>query len=128
MKQFSARLLVFLCIISFSPIKEVVKAPLVVVHYLEHLADYPEMTWDQFYYMHYTVDIHFDEDYDKDRQLPFKSYEYSSFPFFVISENSVSEVNDFNFNFDFKNALNTTYLFVVKTTQLHGIFHPPKFV
>ncbi len=128
MKQFSVRLLVFICIISFSPMKEVIKAPLVVIHYLEHIAEYPQMTWHQFYFMHYTVEIHFDEDYEHDRQLPFKSYEYSSLPFFVISENIENFCHNVTYDFDIKNTLNTVYQFTVKDANLHGIFHPPKLV
>jgi len=126
MKQYSARLLVVLCIVSFSPIKEVMKAPLIVVHYLEHLTEYPQMTWEQFYFMHYTVEIHFDEDYEHDRQLPFKSFEYSQIPTFLFSEYSDWQIKAAVATCKSEKLLNDTYLFYFNDAKLRGVFHPPQ--
>ena len=128
MKQLAARLLVFLCIISFTPMKEVIKSPLIVIHYLDHLDESPEMTWDEFYFLHYTIDIHFDDDYAQDRQLPFKTFEYSQLPVFVVSEYPLNQIKECSYDFDFKSTLNSIYHFAVKDAKLHGVFHPPRIV
>ena len=71
MKQFVAKLLVFLFIISFTPMKEMIKVPLLLVHYYEHLDERPNMTIGEFLNMHYMHGIVFDADYEKDMQLPY---------------------------------------------------------
>lgn len=122
-----ARMLVVICLFSFSPMKELVKAPLVVVHYFEHLADYPEMTWDQFYFMHYTMPIHFDDDYEQDRQLPFKTYEYQQLPVFVIAEKNELLSTENEVVYVLKKKLETNHsIFIVKEAHLDGVFHPPQ--
>ncbi|MBK8053995.1 MAG: hypothetical protein IPK35_12180 [Saprospiraceae bacterium] len=127
MKQYVARLLVFLCIISFTPMKEVIKAPLIVIHYLDHLEEMPEMTWKQFYFMHYTIDIHFDEDYEQDRQLPFKTFEYSQIPTFLISADHEWPIRPAFITHDNEQHLNAAFSLFIEDAKLKGIFHPPRF-
>jgi hypothetical protein len=126
MKQFVYKLLVVVFLINISPLKELMKAPLLLLHYWEHLEEFPEMTLQQFYVMHYVVDIHFDEDYEHDRQLPFKTFEYSPIPaFLVFKTQDVSEPQSMTF-LQRNMKVNQIYRLLVKDPHIQGIFHPPQ--
>lgn len=106
--------------------KEMVKAPLLIVHYLDHLGEYPDMTLRQFYFMHYTIEIHFDDDYTHDRQLPFKTMDYSQLPLFIIDENETLIRSDFFVSVEGKNNLISSFLNTIGDAHLHSVFHPPQ--
>lgn len=118
--------MVFFFLFSFTPLKETLKFPLLALHFMEHLKEFPDMTWEQFYFMHYTIDIHFDEDYHKDRQLPFKSFEFSHLPYFIFSSPIEFLVSDPNPVCKAVKKINSHLFFFLKDTDLEGIFHPPR--
>ncbi len=127
MKQLVVKILIFSCLISFTPIKELVKAPLLLLHYMEHLEEMPDMTIQQFLYMHYTIGFHVDDDIMKDFQLPFKTMDFTHLPMFLLTG-----LNDVFKSFQlteiqFFNKLNSSYNFPLKDVKSLGIFHPPKF-
>jgi hypothetical protein len=126
MKQHVAKLLVFLCLISFTPMKEVVKVPLLLVHYYEHLDEMPDMTIGDFFDMHYMHGIVFDADYEKDMQLPFKVIDFTSVPLFVFNEFKVLDILSNETSFFVKNKINSNYRFYLSDAKLKGIFHPPQ--
>lgn len=128
MKQVVYKLLIVVFLINISPVKELMKAPLLLFHYWEHLEEFPQMTWQQFYAMHYTLDIHFDEDYEHDRQLPFKTFEYSPIPAFLVFKTQ-DVLTSQNKTFVQRNMkVNQIYKFLVKDPHILGIFHPPQAV
>lgn len=128
MKRFFYKLLVVAFLMNLSPVKELMKAPLFLLHYWEHQQEFADITLQQFYIMHYVADIHFDEDYEHDRQLPFKSLDYSPIPVFLVSKTLyLSELQYVTFLH--KNLeVNKTYRFLIKDPHIRGIFHPPQSV
>lgn len=51
---------------------QLLKLPLLVVHYLEHKTEDPAMDMAAFWAMHYAEETVYDEDWQDDMQLPFK--------------------------------------------------------
>ena len=120
--------MVFFFLFSFTPLKETLKLPLIALHYMEHLKEFPDMTWEQFYFMHYTIEIHFDDDYHKDRQLPFKSYDFSHLPLFIVSTLPEMAKRTLYKPAEVRKSINSEYHFFVKDTNLQGVFHPPRHI
>jgi len=58
---------------SVQTFSELMKAPLVLVHVLEHLVKDEQFSLTEFWEMHYISEPVMDEDFGKDQQLPFKS-------------------------------------------------------
>lgn len=54
---------------------QLLKLPLFIKHYVKHIAEDPNTTLGSFIKMHYEGEIVFDEDYQQDMQLPFKTQE-----------------------------------------------------
>ena len=127
MKHFVAKLLVFFFIISFTPLKEVIKAPLLLVHYFEHLDEMPDMTSGEFLDMHYMHGIVFDADYEKDMQLPFKVMDFASLLIFVFNEYELLVIISIESFFFVKNKINASYRFYLADAKLKSIFHLPNF-
>jgi len=127
MKSVFLKIMVFCFLFSFTPLKETLKLPLIVLHYMEHLKEFPDMTWEQFYFMHYTIEIHFDEDYHKDRQLPFKSYDFSHLPLFIVFSLPEMVKTDLYKPAEVRKEINSEYFFFVKDINNKGIFHPPRY-
>lgn len=55
---------------------ELLKAPVLVLHYFEHKAETPGLTPAQFLALHYSQQNHTDSDNYDDSQLPFKATEH----------------------------------------------------
>ena len=127
MKQFVLSYWYFFFIISFTPLKEVIKAPLLLVHYFEHLDEMPDMTSGEFLDMHYMQGIVFDADYEKDMQLPFKVMDFASLPIFVFNEYKLLDIISKESSFFVKNKINASYRFNLSDAKNQGIFPPPKF-
>ena len=128
MNQYIAKLLVFLCFISFTPMKEMIKVPLLLVHYYEHLDESPNMTIGEFLDMHYMHGVVFDADYEKDMQLPFKVIDFTGLPLFVFNEFKVLDIGSNETSFFVKTKINASYRFNLSDAKIQGIFHPPRFV
>ncbi len=65
-----------LFLISNTEFHELLKAPLLVMHYLEHKAETPGLTPAQFLTLHYNQQNHTDSDSYDDTKLPFKTHEH----------------------------------------------------
>lgn len=113
---------------NISPLKELIRVPFVVMHYIEHTAEFPDMTWQEFFSMHYIMEMQIDDDFQKDRQLPFKTVDYNQIPAFLIVE--VQDLNCISIDeFDFEESGNAkSYQFFIKDAHLRGTFHPPQFI
>jgi hypothetical protein len=54
---------------------QLLKVPALIVHYVQHAREDPELDLFSFLRMHYAEDQVFDADWQQDMQLPFKSHE-----------------------------------------------------
>lgn len=73
------KILVIFCIgihlFTTTELREFIKLPMLVEHYLEHQSHNGHETLIDFLAMHYMQDNLKDADFDKDQRLPFKSHE-----------------------------------------------------
>ncbi|MBK7808626.1 MAG: hypothetical protein IPJ51_20415 [Saprospiraceae bacterium] len=97
------------------------------IHYAQHLEEDSTMTVAQFFDMHYMHGIVFDEDYEQDMQLPFKTFDFSPLPVFVFQHYKEFDIIKKTSPFIIKDKINTSYSFYLSDAKLKGIFHPPKF-
>jgi len=126
MKPAIAKFLIAIYLFSFTPLKELNRVPLLFLHYAQHLEEDSNMTIAQFFDMHYMHDIVFDEDYEQDMQLPFKTIDFASMPVFVFQDVKEIDIDKKASPFIIKNKINTSYNFYLSDAKLNGIFHPPK--
>ena len=73
MRKFLTYLLLSVYLLSFSEVKQVVKFPLLIEHYVEHTIKDPSTTLYSFIKMHYLDKQVKDADYQEDMRLPFKT-------------------------------------------------------
>ncbi|MBL0025278.1 MAG: hypothetical protein WBP08_16925 [Saprospiraceae bacterium] len=127
MKPLIAKILIAICLFSFTPLKEFVKLPLLFLHYYNHTQESPDMTISEFFEVHYMHGIVFDDDYEQDMQLPFKSIDYISSHVFIFHD--LRDISTFNKMTEYteKDKINSYYRFCLQDANLKGIFHPPKF-
>lgn len=126
MKPAIAKFLIGIYLFSFTPLKELNRVPLLFIHYAHHLEEDGNMTIAQFFDMHYMRGIVFDEDFDKDMQLPFKAVDFTSMPIFVFLDYKIIDIDKKVASFILKDKINTFYRFYLSDATLSGIFHPPK--
>ncbi|UYQ95706.1 hypothetical protein MKQ68_11395 [Chitinophaga horti] len=72
MKKWLSLILLLVYTISGTGLRELVKVPVLVQHYNEHLQLNQQLTFSQFIVDHYNCIPHTDNDEDRDNQLPFK--------------------------------------------------------
>lgn len=78
MKRLIPYLFIILYLTSFSEVRQVLKLPLLIEHYISHKQQNEEMTLAAFFKMHYWGNQVKDADYDQDMQLPFKQIDLIS--------------------------------------------------
>jgi hypothetical protein len=66
---------------SFCGVRQVVKLPNLIEHFVEHKLAKNEMSVYAFFKMHYLDEQKKDKDYDEDMKLPFKTHDFSSVSF-----------------------------------------------
>ncbi len=71
-----ARFLLFLVLVQSIQFGEILKAPLLVAHFIQHIKLYPKTTVYGFIKMHYIDKTVVDADYAQDMQLPFKTVDH----------------------------------------------------
>lgn len=69
MKRIISILLISLYVISFTEMHQVIRLPLLAIHYVEHRAQSKDLTFFEFLEFHYSTEIAHD---DRDMELPFK--------------------------------------------------------
>lgn len=101
------------------------KFPLLIEHFVEHRAENPQISVGDFLDMHYFTGHEKDADYDKDMQLPFKSFE--------TSQTFVQMI--FPKNWDLNKPLfygevyhNFLYSENVSISHINSIFRPPQII
>lgn len=125
MKVIVPKLLIVLCLFSFTPLREMIKVPLLVFHYIEHLNEDPNITFAGFLDMHYLHGIVYDDDYARDMQLPFKAMDSVSLPAFVVEELTLCRQGPAVLTMCNLRAL-AAVQFTVQDPRQNGIFHPPR--
>ena len=54
---------------------QLLKIPALINHFILHKSENPDITFTQFFHIHYNGKITIDADFEKDMQLPFKTHE-----------------------------------------------------
>ena len=97
---------------SFSEIRQLVKLPNLIEHYISHKIEKHDISVFAFFKMHYLDEQKKDKDYDKDMKLPFKTHDFSSVslalnippekPTFIIQHQSIYVDVSSNFSYSEK--------------------------
>ncbi|MCB0659346.1 MAG: hypothetical protein KDC04_00325 [Saprospiraceae bacterium] len=127
MRPTLAKFLIFLQLTSISPMKEMVKLPLLFVHFTNHVSEGEGMSISEFISMHYLANPVIDDDYLQDRQLPFKSVDFSQMPIFIIQDSPVFELTHVSEIFFFDSITESAEKPFSNLLQL-GVFRPPQLV
>ena len=121
-----AKILLFIVLFSYTPLREFLRLPYVLIHFAYHNEEGDVMSFSDFVLMHYLEKSVPDEDHPQDMQLPFKS----------LTENCLSQnafqVPCHRIHLQFKTKQPGSYssgfnFFAFKTSpHLRGVFHPPQ--
>jgi hypothetical protein len=104
-----------------------VKLPILFEHFKEHQAGNSQMTFWDFWTMHYSKGLTKDADYNRDQQLPFQTSNVS----LIISSAGFILPPTYNVNFSLdltENSLFTYYPEFVPQYNSADIFQPPRFI
>lgn len=74
-KMFLPRFLLIIYLFSATEFNQVLKLPVLVVHFQEHQQKNPSISFFQFIHHHYLVNHADDGDAERDNQLPFQSHD-----------------------------------------------------
>jgi hypothetical protein len=121
-----AKFLLFVCIFSFTPLKEILKVPVLFIHYNIHLEETPEMTIVEFLDMHYMHGLVLDSDFEQDQQLPFKVVDFVNLPVFLVIDNKEITFPQICPTSSFKSKMTFSFINFKGDLFAGGIFHPPK--
>ncbi|MCW5908019.1 MAG: hypothetical protein KIS94_09185 [Chitinophagales bacterium] len=124
MKKAAVVILTALFLVSNTEFHELLKLPLLVVHYIEHKTETPDITIAHFLDIHYNTETK-DDDYKRDSQLPFKSVEHTSPNLFAFITHYVVKLPVLHFNTD--TELSTYRTPFISFQLLSNIWQPPKF-
>lgn len=75
MKRTAAIFLMSLYLISTTECYQLLKLPAFIVHFIRHSNEDPNTTLSSFIKMHYAEEMVYDDDWQQDMQLPFKTHE-----------------------------------------------------
>jgi hypothetical protein len=122
--------ILFLSIYLFTVVQvnELFKIPNMFEHYQEHQQGTESISLWQFICMHYMKGEVYDDDYDKDMKLPFKSHSSNCLCSFIFCP--VIQNYSFSSKFFFKELKRQkfTYTFSFTSSYLSSIWQPPQFV
>jgi hypothetical protein len=118
-------LLLFVALFSQTELRQVIKLPALVQHFMEHRAEKADMSFADFLAMHYLHGSPKDDDYDKDMQLPFKTIEYAaSITADIIPAQPFSALQPVAFiNTSYPSLRNSS----IRFNHTADIWQPPKF-
>jgi len=127
MKRYVSILLLFFYVFSMTEVHQLLKAPKLVEHFVEHKNENQGITLISFLEMHYLNGFTKDADFEKDMKLPFKASQDNCFSFVVLlptpekfelnSEFFVSEIHK-------PMILQKSQVFI--SNYLSAIWQPPK--
>jgi hypothetical protein len=72
-KRLAGILIISVYMLSFAEVHNLLQIPILVQHFKEHKKEDPSINFWAFIKLHYEGPIVVDDDYDRDRQLPFQS-------------------------------------------------------
>lgn len=78
-RQITGFLLLGIYLAVASPLQELLKLPVLIEHFQEHLREKPQTSVLGFVILHYFSGSPHDSDYERDMQLPFKTLEVTAF-------------------------------------------------
>lgn len=78
MKKWFIYFLLFTYLTSFCEVRQLVKMPKLIEHFITHKIGDSEMSVYAFFKMHYIDEQIVDSDYNQDMKLPFKTHDFSS--------------------------------------------------
>lgn len=111
---------------SFCEVRQLLKLPNLVEHYISHKLKDTDTTLFSFIKMHYLDETVVDSDYNQDMKLPFKTHDVS-----VTHFNIVFPPKKLEFNFEFQplsieNQQHFSYTEKFYPSVFHKIWQPPK--
>jgi hypothetical protein len=84
MKKLIAISLVLIYVTSFTEVHQLFKVPVLWEHFKEHQQRDHAITFLQYLSHHYEINDHYDDDHDRDMELPFKDFDHCSFAQIVV--------------------------------------------
>lgn len=78
MKKWFIYFLLFTYLTSFSEVRQLVKMPRLIEHYISHKIANHDLSIYDFFKIHYIDEQIVDSDYKQDMKLPFKTHDFSS--------------------------------------------------
>ena len=104
---------------------QLLKLPLLITHYVKHKKENPQTTFNSFLKMHYVDPQPFDEDYQQDMKLPFKTITHLSFRSIpsLLSQPPVVKHHILKINREVPPTSNEA---VFSSLLVHKIFQPPR--
>ncbi|MDZ4716692.1 MAG: hypothetical protein SH819_14595 [Cytophagales bacterium] len=121
MKRTASIGFLLLYLVMFTEVREVLRLPILVQHFVEHRAQLPSMSFLQFLAMHYETDAPHDS---TDMELPFKDYSNSvTAPAFALINQKVLLSTDLP---EQGSVFFAAYFSFVPLSELNEIFQPPR--
>lgn len=126
MKKSVAIALLSLYLLGTTQLRELLKFPVLIEHFIEHREDSPKMNFWSFITLHYSKNSNHDNDFDRDMQLPFKTLTHNASDLAFIPTLEVeSDMSLKNIPADNKQSL--VYAgFIYTSIYLSTIWQPPK--
>lgn len=127
MKRYVSIVLLFFYVFSMTEVHQLLKAPKLVEHFIEHKNENKGITLISFLEMHYLNGFTKDADFEKDMKLPFKASQDNCFSFVVLLPTSEKfELNNELFVFEIHKPtiLQKSQVFI--SNYLSAIWQPPK--
>lgn len=117
-------------IFAATELHQLFRLPLLVQHYLEHISDDKSMSIADFFEMHYAHGIVYDDDYEDDMKLPFKTHEtINHINAQVLVEPIKLNLEDISFQGAFSNEILISYAQpFIQNPVLNAIWQPPKHI
>ncbi len=128
-KKIWVYLLLFTYLSSATEFGQISKFPLLITHFQEHKAKDNSISIGGFLVMHYWEEQHYDEDFEEDMKLPFKSYDYSTSNTFTqdIPKNVKIAIPSINNIFE-EVKQNFCYFDHFSPLNIHSIWQPPELI
>ncbi len=111
-------------LLSITQLGELLKVPLMVEHFVEHKEKNSKLTILGFLRLHYQGQDVFDDDYEKDMKLPFKSHTNICCIAFYPLLQEFKTIQKVNYKYKKENLY--SYSFLYSSTFLSSIWQPPR--
>lgn len=129
MKKWFSIVMFLIYLFSMTEMHQLLKAPLLVEHYLEHKKENKGITIISFLELHYLNGNVFDKDYEKDMKLPFKSAQETCYSQVLMIPSTPFEIPSarlFPLETYSKGMIQSSQVFI--SNYFSSIWQPPKIV